>query len=206
MILSLSKELDSLIQSLVSSQKQTHELQASKDALISVNERLAAEIARLRVEQKCLLETVSCSHKAAREDLQLSAAYSQSLQALSYSKAQVLEIEHSSKLQVVALQRELLQARQAVNVLQSTVTQHEKEAGQAKSQFSSQLQSLQNSHNGAMNQLQADLSKITEQLKEKDKECEAKRIHIANDQKTANLLKSKLASVRTELMRMQQQG
>ncbi|KAK9841625.1 hypothetical protein WJX74_008955 [Apatococcus lobatus] len=128
-----------------------------------------------------MLQKVSSFHKAVREEQQISAAYSQSLQALSDSKAQ------------------------AAHLLQSTVERLEKEADQAKTQLTFHIQSLQNGHTRAMAQMQADLKNITEQLQAKQEECEAKRILIANDQKITNVLKSKLASVRTELIQMQQQ-
>lgn len=202
--MTLSAELESLLRSSASSQEQTHELRASRDALVKDNHRLKAELAGLRSDQHVVLQTVAEFQRAAREDLQISAAYSQSLQALSNSKAQAISTLHNSQLRIEELEGKLRHTQHQTNLLQGAVARLESEAHQAESQHTRQIQSLQSSHHQALEQLQADLSNITDQKKLSDKECEAKRIHIAIDQKTINQLKSKLASVRMELMQMQQ--
>ena len=202
--MSLIAALDSLLRSSAASQQQTQELRASKDALVKDNERLAAELAGLRSDQEVMLQTVSSFHRAAREDLQISAAYSLSLQALSNSKAQAISTLHSSQLRIEELEGKLRHTTHETTLLQGAIARFDREAHQAESQHKFRIQSLQTCHRRAMDQLQADLRNITDQKQASDKECEAKSIHIAIDQKTINQLKSKLASVRMELMHMQQ--
>ena len=203
--MALTAELEQVLQAVVSSQTLTSELKDQVSSLKTANCRLSAELDILRLDKQTLLQTVSSFHTAAREELQLSAAYSECLQALGNCKAQLLQSEHSSAGKVQAMQEQLHQQIREMEGFKTAIARHSSAAVQVKAEHRKHLDSLLMDHSKEKQALQSELAGLSSQLHQKVSECEAKTSYIATDQKTTNLLKSKLAAMRTEVAMLQKE-
>ena len=202
--MALSAELDQLAREFATSQSLTCELKSENEVLRAENAAQKLELERLENDGCTMLQTITSLHKAFREDLQLSAAYSDSVQAHSNCKAQLLESACSYDAKIRELSEHLLQSSQNVAALESTATSLKTIAEQAKAEQEHHVQELQSKHVKEVLSLHTQLSRMKHQLQHKVTECHAKTTNIVNDQKTTNMLKSKLASMRTDIQQLQQ--
>ena len=201
--MALSAELDQVLDELISNQRQTQELRSQVGSLQAEKNRLSAEVGTLNRDQQTVLQTLSTFHQAARKELQLSAAYSECLQALSNCKAQLLttELDHQQKYQ--AVQDQLQLKSQEVESLTVDLAEQKDAAVQANRTHSQHMERLLAEHTKGTHTMQLELASLQGQLHQKTAECVAKSSNISMDQKTTNLLKSKLAIMRTEAMQLQ---
>ncbi len=201
----LSAELDQLLQELCTAQQQAQGSKTQVASLQAEKSILLAEVELLKQDKESMLNTVTAFHSTARDDLQLSAAYSECLQALSNCKAQLrtTELEDTSRQQ--ALQQQIQLKVQENEVLNTAVAELKGSVEQIKRTTGHQMELLRQSHSRELHDLQSQLSSLHEQLQRKLKEYEAKCSYVAMDQKANNNLKSRLASMRAEITQLQQE-